>query len=1126
MPASSNSTPATVTIFTKLTTPTDPYGDLLSKHIYIDGCGELVSDGSPCRMANGTATMVQVPDAEALAHLIADLRPADALALGSIRHHNGAICNVVTARALASLPSAQRGNGTIARDREHVSYRANAPAWLLIDHDAKGMPPSVAGQIDAAGNMWQALLAVVPGLARAGRVSRSSTSAGISNATTGERYPGSGGEHHYVLVENGADVDRALQALHDRCWLHGLGWLLIGGAGQLLERSIVDPMVRFGERLCFEAPPLIEPPLVQDKSSRAPRPQDGAMIDTAVIIPALSEYERARVAEAKELARKALAPQAASVRADADRALAEKLVSRTGVPFATARRTVEARHRGALLPDMELQFDHLGTVTVREILADPDKHVGETLSDPIEGPDYGYSKAKVMRSESDPTRVFIHSFAHGRTLYDVQHDLRSAIAAVEKASKAHAADIMCAVAAAAALERDEIAQLIWAAARVSGVGVRALQARLKADTERRESSQRKAEDTARRAADHDPRRHRPVPPVDHEITPIVKELEEVLSRDTREEPPMRNINGDLVRVSVRTPWSLHQLAATGSNADAAARDQPTIPAPPEPTLAALSTSAVAMLIEEYFAYEVTDKDGCHLYNASLPAPFIRAFMGLKPHESILPLARAVNTAPLVAANGKVIAGIGLDRDSGLVHRIEPALLACVPSGDVTAAEAKDALSWLVNEWMIDVLVSTEGKLIAVMLCLTIIERVLLDEKPVFFITAGQRGGGKTTLLHMISAATLGRMAAAASWSDNQEERRKSVFSYFRQGVAFLVWDNIGRGSAVSCPEIEKAATSPEISDRVLGGSKFETVPTTTVMAFTGNAISPKGDLASRSARIPLEVDRPDPENRNFTHADVIEWTEQQRGKILRCLYTLLIYGGQRRPARQVAKTRFKRWWSLCGWPVELAATLLDRPIALDCTTVFQETEDEDEESTAVTTALRLLRERFGEHSADRSGTAVSGGDGWFEAKAIAELIAEGNRSRDQLDFGDAAKRVALADRFAEALGELSGIKRRQFSARSIGMILKTRLVGRPCRLDDTTLGGLRLFNNHEGNSFRVETWREGSWPKTRFSIREPAKTSPASPASPDNHPSDHHPIGTNGTDGTDFSRSAAGEMEF
>ena len=52
-----------------------------------------------------------------------------------------------------------------------------------------------------------------------------------------------------------------------------------------------------------------------------------------------------------------------------------------------------------LFPDVELEFDHLGIVTVGAVLADPDRYVGETLADPLEGIDYGRCKAMVMRGD-------------------------------------------------------------------------------------------------------------------------------------------------------------------------------------------------------------------------------------------------------------------------------------------------------------------------------------------------------------------------------------------------------------------------------------------------------------------------------------------------------------------------------------------------------------------------------------------------------------------------------------------------------------------------------------------------------------------------------------------------------
>ena len=74
---------------------------------------------------------------------------------------------------------------------------------------------------------------------------------------------------------------------------------------------------------------------------------------------------------------------------------------------------------------------------------------------------------------------------------------------------------------------------------------------------------------------------------------------------------------------------------------------------------------------------------------------------------------------------------------------------------------------------------------AILLALTLLQRALLPERPAFFVTAGQRGGGKTTLISMIITAVLGRRATAAAWSDSVEERKKALFSYLRHRVACL-----------------------------------------------------------------------------------------------------------------------------------------------------------------------------------------------------------------------------------------------------------------------------------------------------------------------------------------------------
>ena len=72
------------------------------------------------------------------------------------------------------------------------------------------------------------------------------------------------------------------------------------------------------------------------------------------------------------------------------------------------------------------------------------------------------------------------------------------------------------------------------------------------------------------------------------------------------------------------------------------------------------------------------------------------------------------------------------------------------------------------------------------------------------------------------------------------------------------------------------------TDRKLGVSETVATSASTIHHFTGNNI--KGDLASRALVVRLEVDRADPENREFKHNDPVGWTEAHRGQIMRALY--------------------------------------------------------------------------------------------------------------------------------------------------------------------------------------------------------------------------------------------------
>jgi hypothetical protein len=196
----------------------------------------------------------------------------------------------------------------------------------------------------------------------------------------------------------------------------------------------------------------------------------------------------------------------------------------------------------------------------------------------------------------------------------------------------------------------------------------------------------------------------------------------------------------------------------------------------------------------------------------------------------------------------------------------------------------------------------------------------------------------------------------------------------------------------------------------------ETVRTAaaTVHIFTGNNVGPKGDLASRSLQVCLDVDRVDPENRNFRHPDPIGWTSTSRAEILGALYTILLGNpALDLPRSSAMKTRFKMWYRLVGSAVEHAAQcaaslnpdvdhLPEQPV-VDFGAMFLEQEGEDEEATSLAEMLASLNEAMKSRDAAMGRTPRP-----FTSADVAAVI---NPSSGGIDFNSADANAIVVKSF-------------------------------------------------------------------------------------------------------------------
>ena len=315
------SEPIELTVFTKS-------GGPLTKRISLTPDGKIASDGNACTMARGRAKRVRIDRLGELAALIEGLTSNQAIALGALARRSAR-------RGRASSPSARSCRRRRQGHRRPDGRELRLPARPARAGAVRLRHQGHAGRGGAAtrhrGGFWAALVSVLPVSATVGYLLRLSTSAGLCRTDTGEKFPGSGGLHGYVTIKDGADAVRFLKTLHARCWLAGFGWMMVGAAGQLLERSIIDRMVGAAERLVFEGPPVVEPPLRQDAAARRPVVA-GDVLDSVAACPPLSIVEQQAFDRLQAQAKRA--PGARNARPSAPHgspARKAELVARTGM---------------------------------------------------------------------------------------------------------------------------------------------------------------------------------------------------------------------------------------------------------------------------------------------------------------------------------------------------------------------------------------------------------------------------------------------------------------------------------------------------------------------------------------------------------------------------------------------------------------------------------------------------------------------------------------------------------------------------------------------------------------------------------------------------------------------------
>jgi putative DNA primase/helicase len=383
---------------------------------------------------DGTAKVIDAPDAAALVAILDRLHPHEVVSLGVLK--NG--------RTEAPIKTARRAAaGDATRSLDHFEHR-NGEGWLLLDHDTKTMPEDVATRVAEYGGGLAAIEHIWPELKSAARVVRPSSSGGVY--IKGEDPAAATGFHLFTLVSDVAKSREYLDILMARAWEAGLAWFFVGKSGALLERSIIDALVGGPERLVFTAPPELGPGIYRD--APAVQWQGGAALDLPAK-PVGSGWARAQQA-----ARRRMAGEAAQVRAEYIGKQADKLAKDTGKSKADALRIITSRIEGRILDDDDVLETREGQRRVGDILDTAFTSPGGKMAvpDPVE-PDLSEgTKAAIIWKAGYREPVLI-SHAHGvLTKYRfarhmdedalrMHHDRRAQEQAVERGAMPPPADL-------------------------------------------------------------------------------------------------------------------------------------------------------------------------------------------------------------------------------------------------------------------------------------------------------------------------------------------------------------------------------------------------------------------------------------------------------------------------------------------------------------------------------------------------------------------------------------------------------------------------------------------------------------------------------------------------------------
>lgn len=323
------------------------------------------------------------------------------------------------------------------------------------------------------------------------------------------------------------------------------------------------------------------------------------------------------------------------------------------------------------------------------------------------------------------------------------------------------------------------------------------------------------------------------------------------------------------------------------------------------------------------------------------------------------LSRLVET-PTLRRDGTVIEQPGYDNATGILF--EPKLQYPSVPTHPTRKEVDAAIALLLDVIHDFPFVEPcdRGAAIAAMLMMPAREAIP-GPTPILAYRAPTPGTGKGRCDEASTIAMTGRLPTLVTPIESDDEWRKRLFAIGLAGFGTIMIDNV-KGTFGS-PSLSAAATTCEITDRVLGFTKMMTVPFRPVITLTGNNVAFVDDMARRVIPIDLDakVERPD-ERTVFKYPDLIEYVKGAHPQLVVAALTILrAYYVAGRPKHGKPKMgSFEAWDDLIRGAVIWLSKLGHSSLGDPCDGRTRLRAEADLDVATIAEVLQAWSARFGE----------------------------------------------------------------------------------------------------------------------------------------------------------------------